>query len=300
LGTGHDSISSVPTITILLVASSVAVCTANDASQDYKTLQLCGVPPRDGFLAQIAGLLVGCVVAPMSLYVSANAFGLGTDQLPAPQGQMFATLVEGLLIEKHLPWHPILIGLVLGTIAVTVDVVGGRLGCQLPAMAFAVGIYLPPDAGVGILIGSIFRTAGELLRARKACLPAQQTHECMLAAAGMITGSAFLDLMLGIAVLFNFSPDSLRLFSSEGDIGKIEIPMALANTIAVLGIVFLGWILFHNSLHGAGERDEEAVTEMSVSNCASKDETVASDDEAPSNAVNVANYASKSETVMSV
>lgn len=254
LMTGRDSIDNVPVITALLVAACVAVCAANDVSQDYKTLQLCGLAPKEGFLSQIVGLLVGCVVVPVSLYVAANAFGLGTARLPAPQGQMFATLIDGLLIEEHLPWYPITIGLVVGVLAVALDVVGGRFGLQLPAMAFAVGIYLSPETGVGILIGSLFRHAGERCRARRdggRHGDAEQTHECILASAGMITGSAFLDLALGVAVLFGFNPEWLSVLSSTGEAGKAPIPAFVTNALAVIGIVFLGWILFYNSLHGA-------------------------------------------------
>jgi len=253
LATGRSSIDSVPTITTLLVAACVAVCAANDVSQDYKTLQLCGLPPRQGFLAQLVGLLVGSLVVPVSLYISANAFGLGTQRLPAPQGQMFATLVDGLLIEEDLPWSPILIGLLIGAAAVAMDVVGGRFGLQLPAMALAVGIYLSPDTGVGILIGSLFRCAGEWWRARQTKEQAEQTHECILASAGMITGSAFLDLVLGVGVLLGLDPESLALFSSSGEPGKAALPQALRSVLALLGVAFLGWILFRNSVHGTAE-----------------------------------------------
>jgi len=123
-------------------------------------------------------------------------------------------------------------------------------------MALAVGIYLSPYTGVGILIGSVCRTAGELLRARGTGGVALQTHECILASAGMITGSAFFDLVLGIAVLFNFDLGSLKWFSSTGVAGKIQVPVALSNAIAVFGIAFLGWILFYNSSHGLCDGDE--------------------------------------------
>lgn len=59
---GRNSIEHVPGITMLLVTACVAVCAANDVSQDYKTLQLCGVAPRDGFVAQLVGLLAGSVL----------------------------------------------------------------------------------------------------------------------------------------------------------------------------------------------------------------------------------------------
>merc|ERR1719401_1197140 len=253
LATKHADIGSVPAITALLVAGCVAVCAANDVSQDYKTLQLCGLAPQEGFLSQILGLLVGSVVVPVSLYISANAFGLGTSALPAPQGQMFATLVDGLLIEEDLPWYPIIIGLGIGVAAVALDVGGGRLGLQLPAMAFAVGIYLSPDTGVGILVGSLFRFAGERLRAQREGTVPGQTHECVLASAGMITGSAFLDLALGVAVLFGLDPDSLQVLAVGGAGGKAAIPAFIANALAVLAVLFLGWVLFHNSLHGVRE-----------------------------------------------
>lgn len=252
LMTNHGSLEYVPSITTLLVTACVAVCAANDVSQDYKTLQLCGLPPREGFLSQIVGLLVGSIVVPVSLFVSADAFGLGTERLPAPQGQMFATLVQGLLIAEDLPWYPVIIGLAIGICAVGVDIMGSRCGLQLPAMAFAVGIYLSADTGVGILIGSLFRFAGERMRASRTGHQ-EQTHECILASAGMITGSAFLDLILGVAVLFGFDPDSLSLFSSDGEAGKAPMPAFVANVLAAGVVLFLGWVLFHNSVHGSDD-----------------------------------------------
>jgi len=256
LVTNAASLEYVHVITTLLVAASVAVNSANDNSQDYKTMQLCGVPPRDGFLAQLIGLLAGAVVVPISLYISASAFGLGTKALPAPQGQMFATLVDGLLIQSTVPWYPICIGLAVGALAVALDAWGSRAGLQLPAMALCVGIYLRPDTGIGILIGSSFRHGGEAwrLRRRGGGMGAPgQTHECMLAAAGLITGSAFLDLVLGVAVLFNLQVESLRAFSSTGEAAKVPIPAFVTNALAALSLVFLGWILFHNSVYGTLE-----------------------------------------------
>ncbi|CAK0853681.1 unnamed protein product [Prorocentrum cordatum] len=253
LATGQRDVGAVPTITTLLVAACVAVCSANDVSQDYKTLQLCGVAPREGFLAQILGLLVGSIVVPLSLYVADSAYGLGTDALPAPQGKMFATLVQGLLIEEELPWYPILIGVGVGACAVVLDYVGGRLGVQMPAMSIPVGLYLGADTGIGILIGSAFRFAGERMRERTTGVPGSQTHECILAAAGMITGGAFLDLLLGVAILFGFDPATLSVFSSSGADGKLDMPLALSDSLSVLGLLFLGWVLLHNSLHGSGD-----------------------------------------------
>jgi putative OPT family oligopeptide transporter len=251
LAVGRQSVDDVPLLMALLVGACVAVCTANDSSQDYKTLQLCGVPPREGFKAQLLGLLVGCIFVPLSLYVAHEAYGLGTERLTAPQGEMFATLVDGLLLQESLPWAPILLGLLVGAVAVGMDILAGKRGLQLPAMALAVGIYLPAYLGVGILFGSMFRYFGERARERDTGRK-ERTNEGILAAAGLITGAAALDLLLGVAVLFGFSLESLSVFSSTGEAGKIAVPAFLSTVVALGGIGFLGWILYRNARTGTG------------------------------------------------
>jgi putative OPT family oligopeptide transporter len=228
LAVGHASIDDVLILTPLTVGACVAVCAANDSSQDYKTLQLSGMRVQEGFLAQLLGLCVGAVVVPSVLYVADRSFGLGSEALPAPQGKMFSTLVDGLLLESRLPWYPIAAGLVLGVFAVGLEIFSRRRSLILPAMALAVGIYLPAAIGTGILTGAVFRFLGERGRAR-------QTNESILSAAGLITGSAALELILGIAILAGFEESGLELFHSPG------------TWTAGLGISAVGGLLWWNS-----------------------------------------------------
>ena len=247
LAVGHNTIDDVLILTPLLVGACVAVCTANDSSQDYKTLQLCGVRVQDGFWAQFFGLLAGCVVVPVALYIAHEAYTLGSDELTAPQGKMFATLVDGLLLNRELPWYPIFIGLAIGALAVIMDVAASRRGRQLPSMALAVGIYLPPYLGVGILMGALFRWFGE----RKS---GKQRNESILAAAGLITGAAALELILGGLIVlseafdgFTFDLDSLLLFGAAGTEAAVTIPGWLPDAVGLIGILCLGGLLFRNS-----------------------------------------------------
>jgi putative OPT family oligopeptide transporter len=254
---GRNSIDDVLILTPLLVAACVAVCTANDSSQDYKTMQLCGVRVQDGFKAQILGLLGGCLVVPVVLYISHEAYTLGSDQLTAPQGQMFATLIDGLLLstDTPLPWSPILLGLAVGAAAVSMDVLGSRKGLQLPAMALAVGIYLPPALGVGILIGAGFRWFGEGKR--------RQTSESILTAAGLITGAALLELILGSLIvaanseMFSFELSDLlvwRLADDDPSMATSVISATTRNVAGVLGILTLAGLLWFNSRGKSEER----------------------------------------------
>jgi uncharacterized oligopeptide transporter (OPT) family protein len=209
----------------------VAVCAANDSSQDYKTMQLCGVRVQEGFLAQILGLAAGCVVVPIVLSIAHEAYTLGSPDLAAPQGQLFATLVNGLLLESRVPLRPILFGLAIGLVAIAMEWVGERRGRQLPSMALAVGIYLPPYLGVGILIGSLFRWFAERGR--------PQRNESILAAAGLITGAALFELLLGIAIVF--------LEFDESRLEIVDLPGWLHAALGAAGILGLGAILWFNS-----------------------------------------------------
>ena len=87
----------------------------------------------------------------------------------------------------------------------------------------------------------------------------ERTNEGILAAAGLITGAAALDLLLGVAVLFGFDLGSLSVFSTEGVEGKIGVPGTLTTVTALSGIAFLGWILYRNSRSGTtGETEVKA------------------------------------------
>jgi uncharacterized oligopeptide transporter (OPT) family protein len=230
LALGHRQIEDVLLLTPLMVAACVAVCSANDSSQDFKTLQLGGIPIRDGFLAQLLGLLAGCLTVPIVLYVADSSFGLGSDALPAPQGKMFATLVTGVLLETRLPIWPIVIGLFLGLLSVIGEVLAQRKNLILPSMALAVGIYLPSAIGAGIITGSLFRFFGERASGR-----GRQSNESILTAAGLITGSTLLEFALGVSILFGLHEASLAFFSGPHP------------ATALFGITMVGALLFYNS-----------------------------------------------------
>jgi putative OPT family oligopeptide transporter len=257
---GRTSLDDIAILVPLLVGACVAVCAANDSSQDYKTMQLCGVPVRIGFLAQLLGLLVGAVAVPYALQIAAaDPAILGTDALKAPQASLFADIIRGLLLDGDIPSNPILIGAGIGVLAVLAEIFAGRKGIQLPAMALAVGIYLPPYLGVGILIGAAFRYMGEGGR--------RQRPESILCAAGLITGAAFFELVFGsilagearIIEWLSLPKDwSLNgwlggLFWAEGEVltGK------LLKGITMLAILGIGFLIFFNSAPNTRELPED-------------------------------------------
>ncbi len=247
---GRTSLTDIAILVPLIVAACVAVCTANDSSQDYKTMQLCGVRVQSGFVAQLLGLLAGAVVVPYSLYIAHNAYTLGSEHLNAPQGKLFATLLDGLLLQSSLPLIPIAIGLGLGLLAVLIEILASKRGLQLPSMALAVGIYLPSYLGIGILIGALFRWFGEGERKQRA--------ESILCAAGLITGAALFDLILG-AALFKEEWIQATFFAEQSDwtmngwLASLlwaeddVLNSKMLKGVAILGILGIGFLIFFNS-----------------------------------------------------
>lgn len=240
--TDRRQIEDVMLIVPLAVAACVAICAANDSSQDFKTLQLCGLPIQKGFLPQIVGLLAGCIAVPIVLFIADKAYGLGTEELTAPQASLFATVLDALLLQEGgiaSSWKPIAVGVTIGVLAVIAEIVGKRRGMQLPSMAFAVGIYLPHYLGVGIMIGAIARFIGD--RGQK------QRAESILAAAGLIAGAALFELLIGGLIVVENINERFVL-SSE----------AKRNVVAMLGIATLCAIIFFNSRPKASSDDATA------------------------------------------
>jgi|GEM_PF-569829 len=238
---GRRSIDDVALLMPLIVTACVAVCAANDSSQDYRTLHLCGMPPRDAFVAQFLGLLVGALVVPPALFVAHEAYVLGSSELPAPQGDLFAKVVDGLLLGGALPWWPIGVGAVLGLAAVAVEIVGRRRGHLVPSMALAVGMYLPPYLGVGILIGALARRAGSGAKAAEG-------HRGTLTAAGLVTGAAGYELVLGVVLLVTGAS------ASAFELDRASWPGWVP---ALVGLGGLGLVLFSLYANGRADRSSD-------------------------------------------
>merc|ERR1712217_956246 len=112
-----------------------------------------------------------------------------------------------------------------------IELTASARGYMLPAMAFAVGLYLPPQLGLGILWGAGFRYLGERLHQADTGKE-ERTYESVLAAAGMITGAAFLDLIVGVLVVLGGPEKVDEEDELLNDTGKY--------VMSTFGILFLG------------------------------------------------------------
>ena len=195
---GLTGLQGALTLVPLTVCILVAICAANDSSQDYKTVYLNGFRVSQSFICQLVGLIGGAITIPVILSVIHKTQVLGSPELPIPQASFFATVLKSLFIETEIPLKPVFAGLILGVFAVLLEMWGKKRKMILSSIALTVGIYLPAAIGIGAMIGQLAKILGS--RDLKG-----NSNQGILITAGFITGDAFFSLVISFFILFGFS-----------------------------------------------------------------------------------------------
>jgi uncharacterized oligopeptide transporter (OPT) family protein len=93
------------------------------------------------------GVITSSFVIGWTLLSLHQTFGIGSQQVAAPQATLMATIIRGLL-DQQLPWGLVLVGVF---IAMTLEL------CGIHSLSFAVGSYLPIATTAPIFIGGLVR-----------------------------------------------------------------------------------------------------------------------------------------------
>jgi putative OPT family oligopeptide transporter len=129
-------------------ATSVAMSQATDLMLDLKTGYLVGATPRMQQMGQFIGAWLGPIVVIGLIFVLQEAYTLGSERLPAPQGQALASMVEGIM-GGDVPTQKYMAGAVLGGL---LSAVIGGLGITV-----GLGFYLPFNIVLTYSLGTLSR-----------------------------------------------------------------------------------------------------------------------------------------------
>lgn len=205
----------------------VIAAIAGDCSQDLKTGFIVGATPKKQQIGEMIGVIASSVAIGGVMYLLDQAWGYGSDQIPAPQGTMMKMLVEGIM-NAQLPWALILIGVF---VAIVVEIL------KIPVMPFAVGMYLPFSLNAGIMCGGIVRF---IMERRKA--PEEEKKEGIdrgiLYTSGLIAGEGLMGVVL--AVLAVVGVDKVVDVSGSFSIGNIGALVVFVLLLLSLVRVCLG------------------------------------------------------------
>jgi len=134
-------------------AMCVAMSQATDLMLDLKTGHLVGATPRRQQIAQMAGAWLGPIVIMVLIFVLHEDQGLGSERLPAPQGQALASMIQGIL-GADMPLPRYAAGAFLGAL-LSASGVGG-LGILV-----GLGFYLPFNIVLTYTIGTLLRVGSD-------------------------------------------------------------------------------------------------------------------------------------------
>ena len=134
---------------IVGAAMCVAMAQATDLMMDLKTGYLVGAMPRKQQIGQFLGTWLGPIVIMALILILHRAYGLGSDRLPAPQGQALASMISGIL-GGEVPVQKYLAGAGMGAI-LSASGIGG-LGILV-----GLGFYLPFNIVLTYTIGTALR-----------------------------------------------------------------------------------------------------------------------------------------------
>jgi putative OPT family oligopeptide transporter len=208
---------------LFVTAIVFAVATiANNNLQDLKTGQLVDATPWKQQVALVLGVLAGAVIIPPILDLLNHAYGFAgapgphrDRALPAPQAGLISALAQGVL-QNNVDWSLIEVGAGIGVAVIVIDELLRRVtdGAHLSPLAVGLGIYLPTQSTLMVVVGAI---AGWYFdrRAERRPNPASIKQLGVLLASGLIVGEGLVGVFVAALVAFSGKDFPLSLVGNH-------------------------------------------------------------------------------------
>ena len=190
---GLPSPAAVLSSVILGAAICVAIAQAGDMMLDLKSGYLVGAMPRKQQYAQFIGAWLGPIVVIGLIFVLHKQYTLGSQNLPAPQGEALASMIRGI-VSQDVPTYRYVAGAGLGA-ALAFSGLGGI------GVLIGLGFYMPFDIVLTYTLGNILRIVSDHFLGHRF---SQQTG--IPVAAGLIVGEALVGVGYAFYQIFLIGP----------------------------------------------------------------------------------------------
>lgn len=182
LAIGMEGLGAKAAVLTVGTVVCVAASKAGDISQDLKTGWLVKGTPYIQQYGQLLAASIACwAVAGVVVALGHGKDPYGSPSLAAPQATLMKTVAEAVL-GGSLPWDLVAMGAALAG-------VGALLG--LPALPFALGIYLPLATMAAVFAGGVVRKVVEARAKEKVDLEAG-----VLCASGFVAGEGLAGVLV--------------------------------------------------------------------------------------------------------
>jgi putative OPT family oligopeptide transporter len=221
---------------------------ANNNLQDLKTGQLVDATPWKQQVALIFGVIAGAFVIPPVLDLVNHAYGFvgapgaeaRPNPLPAPQAGLISSLAKGV-IAADIDWSLIRIGALIGFAIILLDEVLARTTkhMRVPPLAVGLGIYLPTQSTLMIVVGAIMGWMFDK-RADRTPKPEATKQLGVLLASGLIVGEGIIGVAISAIVVFSGKDFPLSVVGPSYETAGIIIGGV---AFAVIALMLYRWIL---------------------------------------------------------
>jgi putative OPT family oligopeptide transporter len=199
-------------------------------------------------VALIFGVIAGAFVIPPVLDLVNHAYGfvgapgaeLRPHPLPAPQAGLISSLAQGV-IAADIDWSLIRIGGLIGIGIILLDEILARTTkhMRVPPLAVGLGIYLPTQSTLMIVVGAIAGWFFEK-RADRSPKPEPSKQLGVLLASGLIVGEGIIGVVISAIIVFSSKDAPLALVGPGFELaGRIIGGVAFA----VIAFLLYRWIL---------------------------------------------------------
>jgi putative OPT family oligopeptide transporter len=186
ISSGLGDTASVIASVVVGAAACVAMSQATDLMLDLKTGYLVGATPKMQMSGQFLGAWLGPILIMVLIILLHEAYGLGSDQLPAPQGQALASMITGIQ-GGEIPLEKYLAGAGMGAL---LSAMSGGLGITV-----GLGFYLPFNIVLSYSLGTLLRIVIDKKMGKR-----YSEETGIPVAAGLIVGEALVGV--GFAIYY--------------------------------------------------------------------------------------------------
>jgi putative OPT family oligopeptide transporter len=181
-------------------------------------------------VALVLGVLFGALVIPPILDLLKSTFGFqgapgaGENALSAPQAALISAIAQGVL-GGSLDWNLVGLGAAIGAGVILADELLRKSGKgALPPLAVGMGMYLPTQVTMLVILGTILGHFYNRWAARQAA-PELAERMGVLTATGLIVGDSLFNIAYAAIVAGTDNPDALAVVE--------DFPAALPFGVAV-------------------------------------------------------------------
>jgi putative OPT family oligopeptide transporter len=244
MGAGNPDGPAAAILIGAVVACAAAI--AGDNMQDLKAGRLLGATPVKQQIMQMVGVISSAFVMAPVLKLLMEAYGIGAptaqhaQPLAAPQATLMAAVAGGVF-RGGLPWTMVIVGMLIAVLIILLDLWLERRKSDFraPVLAVAVGIYLPFELSVAIMLGGVVAWLVARRRSRiEATMPVATRagfanwtslgdRHGLLFAAGLITGEALVGIFLAIPIVVPGDRNALAVFGVHGWVWPGVVLLAL-------------------------------------------------------------------------